>query len=62
MGNLIKLIILAAVCYGIYWTTQNVDFNSMVNDATQKIENEKTITRVVGGRQRHIETAREVAE
>lgn len=62
MGNIIKIVIFAAAAYGIFWVTQNVDFNALINDTTQKIEQEKTVTRVVGGRERAIEDTKKIAE
>ena len=41
MGNLIRLIILAALIYGIVWVVQNVDFNNFAQNPTQKLQNEK---------------------
>lgn len=62
MGNLIRLIILAALIYGIVWVVQNVDFNNFAQNPTQKLQNEKTITRVVGGRERAAQDAKRVSE
>lgn len=62
MGNLIKLLILAAIAYGIYWVAQNVDFNQAKTNATQQIKQEKIITKVNKGREQAFEDARRVAE
>lgn len=52
MDKIIKLLILAGIIYGIIWTYQNVDFDQVVNDAKQRIEQEKTVQRVTTGRER----------
>lgn len=57
MDKLIKLVVLAALVYGIYWVSQNVDFNKAINDTKQKIENEKTVVRVQEGRDRAYQDA-----
>ncbi len=62
MGNIIKLIILVAIGYGIYWVYENVDFANLVNDTTNKIQNEKTIQRVTNGRQKTYGDARDVTD
>ena len=62
MGNIIKLIILVAIGYGIYWVYENVDFTNLVNDTTNKIQNEKTIQRVTNGRQKTYDDARDVTD
>ena len=62
MGNIIKLIILVAIGYGIYWVYENVDFANLVNDTTNKIQNEKTIQRVTNGRQKTYDDARDVTD
>lgn len=62
MGNLIKLILLVAIGYGIYWVYENVDFANLLNDTTQKIKSEKTIQRVTNGRQQTYDDAREVTD
>lgn len=62
MGNLIKLILLIAIGYGIYWVYENVDFANLKNDASQKIQTEKTIQRVTKGRQQTYDDARDVTE
>lgn len=60
MDKLIKLIILAGVIYGIFWVYQNVDFNQLVNETNKKIEQEKTVTRVIDGRQNAIKDTQNV--
>jgi len=60
MDKIIKLIILAGVIYGIFWVYQNVDFNQLVNETNQKIEQEKTVTRVIDGRQNAIKDTQNV--
>ena len=60
MDKLIKLIILAGVIYGIFWVYQNVDFNQLVNETNKKIEQEKTVTRVIDGRQNAIKDTHNV--
>ena len=62
MGNIIKLIILVAIGYGIYWVYENVDFTNLVNDTTNKIQNEKTIQRVTNGRKKTYDDARDVTD
>ena len=62
MGNLIKLIILAGLIYGVIWVYQNVDFGNVISDAQQKIEKEKTITKVTEGRERAYQDAKKVTE
>lgn len=60
MDKLIKLIILAGVIYGIFWVYQNVDLNQLVNETNKKIEQEKTVTRVIDGRQNAIKDTQNV--
>lgn len=62
MGNILKLIILVAIGYGIYWVYENVDFANLVSDTTQKIKQEKTIQRVTTGRQKTYDDANDVTK
>ncbi len=62
MANIIKIILFIAFAYGLYWVANNVDFNALINDSTQQIKKEKTITRVLKGRQRDIENTKRIAE
>lgn len=62
MDKLIKLLIFAAIVYGVVWVYYNVDFKELTDNATQRIEQEKTITRVTEGRDRAIQDAKRVAE
>ncbi|MCR5260557.1 MAG: hypothetical protein K6C94_01840 [Candidatus Gastranaerophilales bacterium] len=52
MDKIIKIAIFAALVYGVFWVSQNVDFNKITDDMKQKMENEKTVTRVHDGRDR----------
>lgn len=62
MDKLIKLLIFAAIVYGVVWVYYNVDFKELTDNATQRIEQEKTVTRVTEGRDRAIQDAKRVAE
>ncbi len=62
MDNLVKLLILAGLVYGVIWVSQNVDFNKVMSDAQQRIEQEKTVSKVTEGRQRADADARKVTE
>ena len=62
MGNLIKLLIFAGIVYGIVWVYQNVDFNTITQDVTQKIQQEKTVVRVLQGRENAARDAQRVSE
>ncbi len=62
MGNLVKVILLVAIGYGIYWVYENVDFASLIGESKQKIKQEKTIQRVTNGRQQTYDDAREVTD
>ena len=62
MDKLIKLLIFAAIVYGVVWVYYNVDFKELTDNATQRIEQEKTVTRVTEGRDRAIQDAERVAE
>lgn len=62
MGNLVKLILLVAIGYGIYWVYENVDFANLISESKQKIKQEKTIQRVTNGRQQTYDDAREVTD
>lgn len=62
MGNLVKILLLVAIGYGIYWVYENVDFSNLVSDTTQKFKTEKTIQRVTNGRQQTYDDARDVTD
>ena len=62
MANIIKIILFVAFAYGLYWVAHNVDFNALIKDSTDKIKQEKTITRVINGRERSIQETRKIAE
>lgn len=62
MGNIIKILILVAIGYGIYWVYENVDFSSLMSDSRAKIKQEKTIQRVTNGRQRSHDDAWNIAK
>lgn len=62
MEKLIKLLIFAAIVYGIVWVYYNVDFKELTNNATQRIEQEKTVTRVTEGRDKAFQDAKRVSE
>ncbi len=62
MDKLIKLLIFAAIVYGIVWVYYNVDFKELTDNTVQRIEQEKTVTRVTEGRDRAAQDAKRVAE
>lgn len=62
MDKLIKLLIFAAIVYGVVWVYYNVDFKELTDNTVQRIEQEKTVTRVTEGRDRAIQDAKRVAE
>lgn len=62
MGNLVKVLLIVAIGYGIYWVYENVDFANLIGESKQKIKQEKTIQRVTNGRQQTYDDAREVTD
>lgn len=62
MGNLVKILLLVALGYGIYWVYENVDFANLISESKQKIKQEKTIQRVTNGRQQTYDDARSVTD
>lgn len=50
---MIRVLIILALAYGAYWCYNNVDFDAMVNNATTKIQSEKTVKAVTQGRQQN---------
>ena len=48
---MVRIILILAVLYGAWWCWNNVDFNSMMNNAANTVQNEKTIKAVTQGRQ-----------
>ncbi|MBQ2645583.1 hypothetical protein IJG14_08450 [bacterium] len=62
MGNLLKLLFLAGIIYGIVWIYQNVNFNDVSNNLKEKIQNEKTVVRVIKGREQTHNDALKVTE
>ena len=50
---MIRFIVILAVLFGAWWCWQNVDFNAMVNNTVNTIQNEKTIKAVSQGRQQN---------
>lgn len=45
-----RLIVIIALAYGAYWCYNNVDFNTIMNNAVNSVQNEKTILKVNQGR------------
>lgn len=56
---MIRLLIILALGYGIYWCYNNVDFGAMMNNATTKIQSEKTINAVTRARQQNADAVNE---
>lgn len=56
---MIRLIVILALGYGIYWCYNNVDFGAIINNAGQKVQSEKTINAVTRGRQQNADAVNE---
>ena len=50
---MIRCLIIVALCYGIYWCYNNVDFEALKNNTVNAVQNEKTIKAVTQGRQQN---------
>ncbi len=48
---MVRIILILAVCFGAWWCWQNIDFNAILNNAANTVQNEKTIKAVTEGRQ-----------
>lgn len=48
---MLRVIIVLIILYGGWWCWNNIDFNSVMNNAANTVKNEKTIKAVTEGRQ-----------
>ncbi len=47
---MLRLIIIIALAFGIYWCYNNINFDSVKNSVSEGVKNEKTIKAVNQGR------------
>lgn len=62
IGKLIKLIIIIAVCYGIYSWLQSADFGKINENATETIKQEKIIDKVIKTREQRYNDVEKASE